>query len=268
MEKVNCFRLEKRGHVAHVVLCRPDRRNTMTLEFFDELKALFEGLDADEETRVVVLQAEGKSFCAGLDLVEAASLWQEPTAGTRHAFRKMVVGLQESIRTVDRCRKPVVGAMHSHCIGGGVDLATACDVRVAASDAVFSIRETRMAMVADLGTLQRISGIVGEGRARELALTGRDFGAEEALRIGFVTEVFRDRAALIDGASRLAEGIARLSPTTVQGVKETMNFAREHGMLAGLEYVAQKNAALLPSEDLMEAFQAFVQKREPEFKGR
>ena len=254
--------------MAHLVLCRPGKRNSMTLRFFAELGEAVARAEADESVRVLLLSAEGKSFTAGLDLVEAASLWQDPTARSRHAFRKTVQGLQHSISALDRCRKPVVVAVHSHCIGGGIDLLAACDIRLAAQDAVFSIRETRMAIVADLGTLQRLALIVGQGHARELALTGRDFDAAHALRIGFVTQVFPNREELLAEALRLAGEIGRLPPITVQGVKETLNFSRDYGIAAGLDYVAQKNAALLPSEDLIEALQAFMEKRNPEFKGR
>lgn len=268
MSQWECFRWEQQAHVAHVVLSRPERRNSMTMRFFSELREVASKADEEENVRVVILLAEGKSFTAGLDLTEAASLWQQPTAGTRHAFRKTVQGLQESISALERCRKPVIAAIHSHCIGGGLDLVCACDIRLASADAVFSIRETRMAIVADLGTLQRIASIVGQGQARELALTGRDFDAPHAFRIGFVNQVFPDRAKLLEEAGRLADEISSLPPITVQGVKETLGFSRDYGIGAGLDYVAQKSAALLPSDDLLEAFQAFMEKRKPAFKGR
>jgi len=268
MHHWQCLRLEAKERVAHLVLNRPDKRNTMTIGFFGELREAFEKIDTDDDIRVVLVSGEGKSFTAGLDLVEASTLWQVPSARSRHAFRQMVLGLQDAFTAVERCRKPVLVAVHSHCIGGGVDLLCTCDIRLACADAVFSIRETRMAMVADLGTLQRIASVVGQGWARELALTGRDFDAAHALRIGLVTHVFPDRGRLMDEAFRMAGEIARLSPIAVQGVKETLNFSRDHGIAAGLEYVAQKNAALLPSEDLLEAFQSFMEKRDPNFKGR
>ena len=176
--------------------------------------------------------------------------------------------LQEPMSVIDRCRKPVIAAIHSHCIGGGVDMACACDIRVASQDAVFSIRETKLAMVADLGTLQRIAAIIGQGWTRELALTGRDFNAAQALEIGFLTHVYPDRETLLEEGMKMATEIAGLSPVTVQGVKETLNFSRDFGPSAGLEFVAQKNAAVLPSEDLMEAFKAFMEKRKPVFTGR
>jgi enoyl-CoA hydratase len=240
----------------------------MTIQFFNELQSIFDELDNRDSVRVIVIRAEGKSFTAGLDLTEASSLWKEPSAKSRHEFRKMVMGLQDTFTAIERCRKPVIAAIHSHCIGGGVDLVSTCDIRAACKDAIFGIRETRMAMVADLGTLQRIAFIIGQGWTRELAFTGRDFDASFAQRIGFVTRVYDDRKALYEGTYELAQEIAQLSPTTVQGVKETLNFSRDHGVTAGLEYVVQKNAAILPSEDLMEAFRAFVEKRPPTFTGR
>jgi len=268
MSEYECFEVERDGHVATVVLNRPEKRNTMTMAFFREVRSIFESLDADESVRVVLIKARGKSFTAGLDLVEAASFWQEPSARTRHDFRKMVMELQASFDAVERCRKPVLCAIHGHCIGGGVDLAVACDIRAASKDAVFSIRETRMAMVADLGTLQRIASIVGQGWARDLALTGRDFDASLALDIGFVTAVYESKEELHERMSGRTAEIAALSPLAVQGAKETLNFSRDYGVRAGLEYVAQKNAALLPSEDLMEAFRSFVEKRPPQYVGR
>ncbi len=268
MEQWDCFRWEQEGHVAHLVLNRGDKRNTMSLRFFDELKSIIEKADDDDNVRAVLISAEGKSFTGGLDLVEATSLFSEPSSQSRHAFRKVIMKLQAPMTALELCRKPVIVAIHSHCIGGGVDMASACDVRLASQDAVFSIRETKMAMVADLGTLQRIAFIVGQGHARELALTGRDFDASGAYRIGFLSRVYPDKNQLLKGAMETAQQIAQLSPLAVQGVKETMNFSRDHGILAGLEYVAQKNAAVLPSEDLMEAFQSFMEKRPPKYKGR
>jgi Delta3,5-Delta2,4-dienoyl-CoA isomerase len=268
MGPYECFRLEIRDHVGHLILSRPEKRNRMSLNFFEELREIFEKIDGDEDVRAVLVSAEGKSFTAGLDLAEAATLFQDPTAKSRHDFKRLVMRLQEPMNAVDRCRKPVIAAIHSHCIGGGVDMACVCDIRLASQDAVFSIRETRMAMVADLGTLQRIAAIIGQGWTRELALTGRDFDASQALEIGFVTHVFPDRESLLQGGLNMAREIARLSPVTVQGVKETLNFSRDFGAHAGLAFVAQKNAAILPSEDLMEAFHAFMEKRNPDFKGR
>ena len=172
------------------------------------------------------------------------------------------------MNVIEQCRKPVIAAAHSHCIGGGIDMLSACDIRICSKDTIFSIRETRIAIIADLGTLQRMPHLIGHGRFRELALTGRDFGAQEALDMGFVTHVCDDQEALIAKARELAEEIAGLAPLTVQGVKDVILHGRDNGVYQGLKYVAQKNAAQLPSEDVIEAVTAFMEKRKPNFKGK
>ena len=268
MDENQAITVEMDGHVAWLTLCRPERRNAMGMAFFKALTDHFRQLDEDPRVRVVVIRAEGKSFTVGLDLVEAGAMLTGKGADERESLRKKILELQESNNAVERCRKPVIAAVHGHCIGGGVDLLSACDIRLASADALFSIRETRIAIIADLGTLQRLPHIIGQGWFRELALTGRDFTAEEALRMGFVTRVCEDRDALIKAAGDLAREIACLAPLTVQGVKETINHSRDNGVYPGLAYVAQKNAAALPSEDLIEAVTAFMEKRDPVFHGR
>ena len=216
----------------------------------------------------MIIKAEGKSFSAGTDLFSLGPLLQGEGAEFRERLRKDILQLQDGINAVERCRKPVIAAVHSHCIGGGVDLISACDIRIASRDALFAIRETRIAIIADLGTLQRLPHIIGQGWFRELALTGRDFSAEEALKMGFITRLCEDRETLYEEAGRLALEIAECSPLTVQGTKEVINYSRDAGVYPGLEYVAQKNAALLPSEDLKEAFKSFMEKRAPKFRGK
>ena len=263
------FIVEKKDHVAWLTFNRPEKRNTMTVEVFAGLIRLFGEFDDDPDVRVVVMKAEGKSFNAGLDLVEAGGIFsQNPGVDEREETRRKIMIAQDSNTVIEKCRKPVIAAIHSHCIGAGVDLTSACDIRMASEDAVFSIRETRMALVADLGTLQRVPYIIGEGRFRELAFTGRDFGAAEALEIGYVTHVLKDRESLYAKAGELAAEIAACSPLAVQGTKDAIIYSRDHGVHAGLAYEAQKNAALLPCEDVMEAFAAFMEKRAPNFKGK
>ena len=268
MDPVDVVRVEKKGHVGWLTLCRPEKRNAMGMAFFEQMAAQVNRLDADPEVRVVVVCAEGKSFSVGLDLGEAAGLLNGKGADDREALRRRILELQEGFSAIERCRKPVIAAVHGHCIGGAVDLLCACDIRLASADATFSIRETRIAIIADLGTLQRLPHIIGQGWFRELALTGRDFTAAEALTMGFVTRVLEDRDALIACAGRMAEEIAGLAPLTVQGVKETINYSRDSGVYPGLAYVAQKNAAALASEDLVEAVTAFMEKRDPVFRGK
>ena len=267
MGKREPIRIEKDEHIAWVILNRPEKRNAMGLDFFDGLVKHFTALDEDPQVRVIIIKAEGESFTSGIDLTELASLIQGEGAAFRESQRRQIMKLQEGMNQVERCRKPVIAAVHSHCIGGGVDLLSACDIRMASVDAVFAIRETRMAIIADLGTLQRLPHIIGHGRFRELALTGRDFLAEEAFRIGFITHLCEDRERLYQQAGKLAREIVQCSPLAVQGVKDVINYSRDHGVYPGLEYVAQKNAAILPCEDLMEAFSAFIEKRPPVFRG-
>ena len=268
MENESFPRLEKRGHVAWLVLNRPQQRNTMTMEFFQEIRRLFEELDADPDVRVIVIRSEGKSFTAGLDLVAAQALLGDGSAVYREWLRRKILELQASMTAIEKCRKPVIAAIQGHCIGGGVDLTSACDIRIAAKNAIFSIRETRIGIIADIGTLQRVPYIIGQGWFRELALTGRDWTAEEALKMGYITRLCEDGDALIQEARKLAEEIAGLAPLAVQGIKDVANYSRDHGLQQGLEYVAQKNAAVVPNDDMIEAVSAFLEKRKPQFKGR
>jgi enoyl-CoA hydratase/carnithine racemase len=268
MDNESFLKLEKEGSLAWLVLNRPKQRNTMTMEFFQEIRRLFEELDADPDVRVIVIRAEGKSFTAGLDLVAAQSLLGDGSAVYREWLRKKILELQASMTAIEKCRKPVIAAIQGYCIGGGVDLTSACDIRIAAKDAIFSIRETRIGIIADIGTLQRVPYIIGQGWFRELALTGRDWSAEEALKMGYITRICEDSNALFEEARKLAEEIANLAPLAVQGIKDVANYSRDHGVQQGLEYVAQKNAALIPNEDMIEAVSAFLEKRKPRFKGR
>lgn len=270
------FELEQDGHVATLWLANPDKRNAMNPAFWRELPIAMQALSADENVRAVVIAARGPHFTAGLDLKTMGGTLGggggagEPTseAARRSALRAEIRRLQGSISAVADCPKPVIAAVHGYCIGGGIDLITACDVRLAAADTIFSVRETRIAIVADVGTLQRLPGIVGRGVARELALTGDDFDAERALRIGLVNEVLPDAGATVKAAQEMAGRIARNSPLAVQGTKQVLRYCEGRSVEDGLEYVATWNASFLQSDDLREALSAFLQKREPKFEGR
>jgi enoyl-CoA hydratase len=268
MTETSNFKVEIDGHIAWLIFNRPEKRNTMGLAFFEEIGEWFENFDRNAEIRVVIVRAEGKSFSAGTDLEEAAKLLAQGSADGRESMRKEILALQQSFTKIEKCRKPVIAAVHSHCIGAGVDLICACDIRMATADAIFSIRETRMGIIADVGTLQRLPYIIGHGWFRELALTGRDFTAPEALQMGLVTRICDDPPALYAEAENLASQIAACPPLTVQGTKNVILYSRDNGIEAGLQYVAQKNAAALPSEDLIEAVSAFMEKRKPVFKGK
>ena len=270
------IRIERRGNVAEVVLNTPDRLNAMSIKFFHEIKAAFEQLDLDAEVRAVVIWAEGRLFTAGLDLKEAsagilggnAGNGGGPSLGARnYSFYRTIKDLQDCFTAIAQCRKPVIAAIHNKCIGGGVDLITACDIRLCSADASFSIYETKIAIVADVGTLQRVTPIVGKGMAREMALTGRFIPADRALACGLVNEVHADKDALLAGARAMADEIAANSPMAVQGVKAVLDYSDEHSTAEGLEYVAQWNSSFVQTNDVAEAVSAFIEKRPPVFKG-
>jgi len=262
------LKLEKNEHVAHVTLNRPEKRNAMTMDFFYEMADLFRQLDKDDSVRVIVVKGAGDHFTSGLDLADAQKTFgQDKWASAREKIRIKIKELQDGMNWVEKCRKPVIAAVHGYCIGGGIDLMSASDIRLAAKGTVFSIRETRIGIIADVGTLQRLPYIIGHGRFRELALTGRDFTAEEALDMGLITHLCQDRDALYEKADELAGEIVDLPPLAVQGTKEVINYSRDNGIYPGLDYVAQKNASAVISEDIIEAVTAFLEKRKPVFKG-
>jgi enoyl-CoA hydratase/carnithine racemase len=267
MEKKDPFRIKKEGHIAWLTFSRPEKLNSMDFAFFEGIAAHFDNFEKDPEIRAVIINAEGKGFTAGLDLVDAGALLGNGSAVSRDITYRKIIELQESMNIIERCRKPVIAAVHGHCIGGGIDLLCVCDIRIASKEALFSIRETRIAITADLGTLQRLPYIIGDGWFRELALTGRDFSADEALKIGFITRICENKEELEKEALKIATSIAENPPLAVQGVKEVILFSRDNGVYPGLKFVAQKNSALLPSEDLIEAVGAFMEKRKPVFKG-
>jgi enoyl-CoA hydratase len=272
MEPYQLIEVERAGHVAEVVLNNPGRLNAMDLGFFHEIRRAFEELAADEQVRAVLVRAAGRVFSSGLNLESAMGLVPDLASCASEAARnailqRTIVDFQQCFTAVRRCPKPVIAAIHGLCIGGGLDLATACDIRLCAADATFSIHETKMAMVADLGTLQRLSRICGRGFVREMAFTGSMATAQRALAFGLVTNVFADKLQLIDAARQMAKEIASNSPLAVQGIKRVLDYCDDHSEADGLEYVAQWNTAFFLSRDLTEALEAFSSKRDPRFTG-
>ncbi len=263
------FELEKKGAIAELYLNRPEKRNAMGLDFWEELSSIMVELDQDEEVRVVIILGRGKMFSGGLDLSSIPNIpsfnLSEQTPEGRLALVRYVEKWQDSLSSIERCRKPVIAAVHGGCIGGGLDLIAACDIRLASSDAYFSLREAAMAMIADLGSLQRLPLIIGQGLTRELAFTARNVSADEALQMHLVNHVYPDRETLITEARQMAERIAQVSPLAVQSTKEVLNYSRDKTVEAGLHYALVRNSMILPSGDLLEAFQAFMEKRQPKF---
>ncbi len=267
------FESERNGAVATLWLANPERRNAMGPAFFQELPGFVEQLDNDPSVRAIVLAARGEHFSSGLDLKSDIGLQIQATlagglASEREKLLKLIKDLQQSFDRVARCTKPILAAIHGACIGGGLDLIAACDLRFASANTLLSLRETRLAIVADLGSLQRLATIIGQGHLRDLALTGRDVTAPEAERMGLLNAVLPDAATTVAHAQNVAAQIAANSPLTVRGVKAVLHAAQAQSISHGLDHVALWNAAFLPSDDLVEAVSSFIQKRPPEFRGR
>lgn len=269
-DRVPTLRIEDK--VGFVTLNRPDRGNAMHMPAWAELRRLFGVIDEDPAIRVAVLRGEGRNFCAGIDLdlltdVAGTAGAADPCRGRSGlALRRFVLDMQDCVNAIERCRKPVVAAIQGACVGAGVDMAACCDIRIAADGAWFAVKEIDLGVVADMGVLERLPGLVGDGMARELAYTGRRFDAAEALSMRFVNRVLPDRAALDASAMSLAAELAAKSPVTLQGCKQSLLYVRDNGVQRGLEHVATWNAAMLLSEDFEEAIRALREKRPPSFR--
>jgi enoyl-CoA hydratase len=260
------------GSIATLWLDRPDQRNAMGPNFWTDLPRAMQAIDEADDVRAVILAARGPAFTAGLDLkAMGPMLFQQDEDASdvlrRQRLHAQIRQMQAAITSVADCAVPVIVAVHGYCLGGGIDLITACDVRLAAADAVFSVRETKMAIVADLGTLQRLPRIIPQGHVAELVYTGKDIDAERGRAIGLVNDVFPDASAVQQAARAMADEIANNSPLVVQGAKHVLRAGEDQTVEEGLDYVALWNTSFLLSNDLSEAVMAFMQQRDPEFSG-
>lgn len=268
MSEYQAFRVELADNIAHVQINRPEKINAMNAAFWSEIVEIFRWIDDTDAVRVVVLSGAGKHFSSGIDLMLLAGVANElgkDVGRNARLLRRKILQLQSSFTAVDNCRKPVLAAIQGYCLGGAIDLISACDMRYAADDAQFSIKEIDIGMAADVGTLQRLPRIIGDGMLRELAYTGRTFGAEEARSIGLVNRTYSDAASLLDGVMEIAREIAAKSPIAVSGTKEMLSYMRDHRIDDGLDYIATWNAAMLQSEDLRVAVAAHMSKQKPTF---
>ncbi|MCO5566557.1 hypothetical protein L7F22_020234 [Adiantum nelumboides] len=262
--------------VVRLLLNRPARSNALDFHLFAELPLAIAQLDASPAVRVIVLAGSGKNFCSGIDL-STLSRFEQEAAGSESAQKQKdvydgartsllnvhrVKQLQAAFSALEDCRKPVIAAVHGACIGGGVDLITACDLRYCSSDSFFSVKEVDLAIVADLGTLQRLPLLVGHGHAMDLALTGRRLTASEAKAIGLVNDVFQSNA-LVEQVNTVARNIAAKSPLAVIGTKRVLLKSRDLSVPDGLDYVATWNSGMLLSNDMKEAVRAQLEKRRP-----
>lgn len=255
--------------IAEIRLNRPDKSNALNDAMWQEIRQACAWADATPAVRVAILSGAGRNFCAGIDLAMLGGVRQRiadpDPARRRDNLHRLILDLQDCLSALERCRKPVLAAIQGACVGGALDLVTACDMRYASADARFSVREIDLAMVADVGTLQRLPRLIGDGMARELAYTGRDVDADEAQRLGLINRRFATPEELAAGVRAIAAAIAAKSPQAIRGSKQVLNFSRDHTVAEGLAFVADWNADHLLSADLAEAVAAQSEKRAPRF---
>lgn len=263
------FSVTINDHIAHIELNRPDELNTMVPAFWRELPEAVRKIDREAAARVIVISSTGKHFSAGMDLAVFTSggLEEEAELGRKHErLRHMVLELQDSFSALENCRIPVLAAIQGGCIGGAVDMTTACDCRYITEEGFFTVYETKIGMTADVGTLQRLPKLIPEGLARELAYTGRRMYADEAKACGLVNQVFNDQQTMLDEVMKIAKEMAANSPLAVSGCKEMINYTRDHSTADSLRYMSIWQTGMFqPQTDMMECFTAKMEKREPVF---
>jgi enoyl-CoA hydratase len=268
------LRIEQADGIAEVVLTGPGKGNALGPDFWREMPEALRALDADDSVRVILLRGDGAHFTYGLDLMAMTEslgpliMGEGNLALERTKLLQLIEKMQAATEGLARCRKPVLAAVCGWCIGGGIDLIAACDFRYCSREAKFSLREVRVGITADLGALQRLPRIIGEGNTRELAYTGGDVDAERALQMGLVNQVFATPEELLAAARATARKIADNPPIVVQGAKQVMEYCADKSVADGLRYVAVWNSAFLQSHDLAEAFAAYAERRPPRFQGR
>lgn len=256
--------------VARVTLNRPKKSNAMNRLFWKELPQCMDALAEDPGCRAILLVGAGRNFTSGLDIQDHMELLAPPESSdpARRAFelRKLILAYQRTFTSMETCLKPVIAAVHGACIGGGVDMISAADIRFCSADAYFCVKEVELGLAADVGTLQRMPKIMGnDSLVRELALTARNMEASEALTSGFVSKVCPDKDALLVAALETAQRIAAMSPVAVMGTKDNLNFAREHSTSSSLSYITAWNQGMLQSGDMTKVGQAMMAGKQPQF---
>ncbi|XP_047450103.1 delta(3,5)-Delta(2,4)-dienoyl-CoA isomerase, mitochondrial [Mugil cephalus] len=254
--------------ITHVELHRPEKRNAMNKAFWSEMVECFNEIAVDPDCRAVVVSGAGKMFTAGIDLMDMASNIMQPegddAARISWNVRRIISKYQETFSVIEKCPKPVVVAVHGACIGGGVDLITACDIRLCTQDAWFQVKEVDIGLAADVGTLQRLPKVIGSrSLVNELALTARKMYADEAKSSGLVSRVFPDKEAMMSAALDMAGEMAARSPVAVQGTKINLIYSRDHSVSESLDYIATWNMSMLQTQDVMKSAQASMEKKSP-----
>jgi enoyl-CoA hydratase/carnithine racemase len=262
--------IEIADQIAFVELARPEKANALNHVLWFEIEKVANWVSQTPDVRVLVLSGQGKHFCSGIDFSLAMGLIQSvqkyPEGHKQEHLFHEVLKLQRAFTALENCKKPVVAAIHGGCIGGGLDLITACDMRFSSSDATFCVKEIDLAIVADIGTLQRLPRLIREGRARELTFTGRNISAQEGFEMGLINSVYENKETMMEEISNMAKQIAQKSPLAIRGIKHVMNYSRDHSVADGLEYVATWNASMLLSEDIQIAMKSIMTKTKPTFR--
>ncbi|XP_060113503.1 delta(3,5)-Delta(2,4)-dienoyl-CoA isomerase, mitochondrial [Heteronotia binoei] len=257
-----------REKVLHVELNRPEKRNAMNAAFWREMVECFNKIAQDSECRAVVISGAGKMFSSGIDLMEMGSVFMmmegDDTARKSWNIRKKIRDYQETFTVLEKCPKPVIAAVHGACIGGGVNLVSACDIRYCTQDAWFQVKEVDIGLAADVGVLQRLPLAIGSrSLVNELAFTARKLMAPEAESCGLVSRVFQEKEAMMQAAFDLAVEIASKSPVAVQGTKINLLYSRDHPVSEALKYMATWNMSMLQTEDILKSAQAVMEKKTP-----
>ncbi len=273
MSEYKFYVVEKKPPLAWVYLNRPEKFNAMNEPAWMESPKIFQDLSNDDDIKVVIISGKEKHFSAGIDVVGMAGVIpemgiKEQLGAIKWKLLPKIHMMQETMTCIEKCRKPVIAAIHGYCIGAGLDMATACDIRLCTKDATFSLREAAVGFVADVGVLQRLPLIVGQGIARELAYTAKNIEAARAKEILLVNEVYENHEALMAGAEKMAMDIVANSPLAVQASKDVLNYCVGKTIDDGLKYVASISANIIPSNDLYEAMTAMMEKRKPNFTGK
>ena len=270
----SCFDVSIANDVAHIVLNRPDKRNSMIHEFWDELPTIVQSIDQNSTARVIVLSSTGPHFTSGLDTsifgssVESSDNPENVEKSKRQRSAKLydtIKHMQKSFTCLEQCRIPVIAAIQGGAIGGGVDLVTACDLRYMTEDGFLSIYEINIGMTADVGTFPRITRLLPEGVVKELAYTGRRITAQEAKQHGLVNEIYTDHEAMLEATMGIARQIATKAPLAVYGSKKIINHSRDHSTADSLDYISLWNASMLQPDEISEAFAAAQEDREGNF---
>ncbi|KAE9978433.1 hypothetical protein BLS_000650 [Venturia inaequalis] len=261
-------------YVAHVEINRPEKLNAFIEQMWLNLSQIFQKLSHDSNVRSILLSGKGpRAYTAGLD-VQAASQGSVlgsasenlDTARRAAALREHVFEFQDCITSIEKCSKPVVVLMHGYSYGLGIDMGVACDIRVCTKDAKMCVKEVDIGLAADIGTLTRLPKMgISYSWVKEVCLTAREFGAEEALRVGFVSNVFEDKTQGMEGALAICKLIAEKSPVAVFGTKEILNFSRDRSIEDGLRYTAIWNASMVQSDDVKAALLSGMQRKKPKF---